>query len=95
MQVTLKQAQFLNSGLKRESELDKDSHKRTVYNDATLMRVYGTRLAICEKNVGAPKYAFNALQVKFLPPVLKPPLYVVAGFLKGGQVFTGKGFIES
>lgn len=33
-------------------------------HDANVMRLYGTRLIICEKNVGRLKYAFNALQVR-------------------------------
>lgn len=58
------------------------------------MRVYGTRLPICDKNVGQSLYAFNALQAKFMPEMLKPPARALAGFLKGGRVFTG-GAIES
>ena len=65
-----------------------------VYADATLLRVYGTRLPICEKNVGQAKYAFNTLQVRFMPEMLKPPINTLAGFLKGGAVFKG-GSIES
>ena len=96
MQVTLQQAQFLNARyLKSAPQVNEEEYRQKVYEDATLMRVHGTRLAICEKNVGQPKYAFNALQVKFMPEMLKPPFSVLAGFLKGGQVFTGKGFIES
>jgi hypothetical protein len=40
------------------------------------MRLYGTRLIICEKNVGRLKYAFNALQVRqvFVLTVYMPPL---------------------
>jgi hypothetical protein len=65
-----------------------------IYEDATRMRVYGTRLPVCEKNVGQAKYAFNALQVRFMPEMLKPPVITLAGFLKGGAVFKGGG-IES
>lgn len=64
--------------------------------DAMLIRLYGTRLPICEKNVGQAKYAFNSLQVKFMPDALKPPASALAGFLKGGKVFGGgSGGIES
>ena len=35
------------------------------------MRIHGTRLPICEKNVGQAKFAFNALQVKSMPDMLK------------------------
>lgn len=65
-----------------------------VYDDATRLRVYGTRLPICEKNVGQAKFAFNTLQVRFMPDMLKPPIQTLAGFLKGGAVFKGGG-IES
>jgi hypothetical protein len=61
---------------------------------ASLMRTHGTRLPICEKNVGQALYAFNSLQVKFMPETLKPPMNTLAGFLKGGKIFEGGG-IES
>lgn len=82
--VTFKQAQFANR-MRRSN---------TVSSDAMLLRLHGTRLPICEKNVGEAKYAFNSLQVKFMPDALKPPTSALAGFLKGGKVFTGGG-IES
>lgn len=68
--------------------------KEQVMKDATTMRVYGTRLPICEKNVGQAMFAFNSLQSRFMPDVLKPPPRTLAGFLKGGRVFS-KGGIES
>jgi hypothetical protein len=85
--VTYKQTQLLQSVLQQPSE---DELLRT----ANLIRLYGTRLPICEKNVGQAKYAFNSLQVKFMPRALKPPMSALAGFLKGGKVFGGGG-IES
>ena len=51
MQVTFKQAQFINrflstgDGLNNDCELD----NKKVFQDATIMRVYGTRLPICDK----------------------------------------------
>jgi hypothetical protein len=89
MQVTLKQSQFLRRVGVRKPD------KQSVLYDAMLMRIHGTRLAVCEKNVGQPKYAFNALQVNFMPELLKPPLGSVAGFLKGGRLFSREGAIES
>jgi len=86
MHVTYKAAQYARLFLKDPPD--------EVYDDATMMRVYGTRLPICEKNVGQAKYAFNSLQVKFMPDALKPPMNTLAGFLKGGAVFRGGG-IES
>jgi hypothetical protein len=99
MQVTYKQAQFVNRYLKTPSSssppLATDTRTMdSTLQDATLMRIYGTRLPICEKNVGQAKYAFNSLQVQFMPDALKPPPNTLAGFLKGGRIF-GKGGIES
>jgi len=76
------------------SKDDDDDDDDALFRHATIMRSHGTRLALCEKNVGQPKYAFNSLQAKFMPDLLKPPLNVIAGFLKGGKAFTD-GFIES
>jgi hypothetical protein len=73
MHLTYKQAQF--------AARYRDQHDpAAILQDATLMRVYGTRLPVCEKNVGQSKYAFNSLQVKFMPDALKPPLNTLAGF---------------
>jgi len=91
MHVTYKQAQYIHRFLQTN---DKNNVLEKVYNDATKLRVYGTRLPICEKNVGQAKYAFNTLQVRFMPDMLKPPISTLAGFLKGGAVFKGGG-IES
>ena len=40
-----------------ENDLD------AILADASLLRTYGTRLPICEKNVGQAKYAFNSVSV--------------------------------
>jgi hypothetical protein len=90
MHVTFKQAQFVHQCLLSMGRMAPPD----IYEDATRMRVYGTRLPVCEKNVGQAKYAFNALQVRFMPEMLKPPVITLAGFLKGGAVFKGGG-IES
>ncbi len=98
MQVTFKQSQFVNrwletggDGLADNFDLDFDK----VCQDAGVMRVYGTRLPICDKNVGQSLYAFNSLQARFMPEALKPPPRALAGFLKGGRVFSKEGLIES
>lgn len=88
MHVTYKQAQFANR------KGNAFGPPEETLRDAELLRIHGTRLPICEKNVGEAKYAFNSLQIKFMPQTLKPPQSTVAGFLKGGKVFTG-GAIES
>jgi len=83
MHVTYKQAQF--------AARYRDFHdSAAILRDAQLIRTYGTRLPICEKNVGQAVYAFNALQVKFMPEALKPPMNVLKGF----KLF-GEGAVES
>ena len=100
MQVTHKQSQFLNrylSGtLAGSTGASEDAvSPRKIFADATMMRIYGTRLPICEKNVGQALYAFNSLQSKFMPDALKPPPSALAGFLKKGKVFSKEARIES
>jgi hypothetical protein len=87
MHVTYKQAQFA-------ARYRDNNDSAAILEDANLIRIHGTRLPICEKNVGQAKYAFNSLQVKFMPEELKPPMSTLAGFLKGGEIFRGGG-IES
>lgn len=94
MHVTYKQAQFVARFREIHSSSNMSEAEGLILKDATIMRVRGTRLRVCEKNVGQPKYAFNSLQVKFMPETLRPPLNTLAGFLKGGKIFTGEG-IES
>jgi hypothetical protein len=91
MHVTFKQAQFINRYRERHPSMDGPPFRDSTTADAALLRVYGTRLPICEKNVGQALYAFNSLQVKFMPDTLKPPMNTLAGFLKGGKVFSGGG----
>ena len=87
MHLTYKQCQF--AGRYRGN-----NDQNAILRDAALLRLHGTRLPICEKNVGQALYAFNSLQVKFMPEALKPPMNCLAGFLKGGEIFKGGG-IES
>lgn len=100
MQVTYKQAQFIHKFIctadtSKALVETSEEQKQVIVADSTFMRLHGTRLMICEKNVGQFKYAFNALQAKFMPDVLKPPPAAMAGFLKGGRVFSKEGLIES
>jgi hypothetical protein len=99
MHVTYKQAQFASRFRESKVAPSTDASLGAGFSDSTLedamlLRLYGTRLPICEKNVGQAKYAFNSLQTKFMPDALKPPPSALAGFLKGGKVFGGGG-IES
>jgi hypothetical protein len=105
MHVTYKQAQFetrfraklagIGIGIGGLNDEADSMMQDATLADAMLIRLYGTRLPICEKNVGQSKYAFNSLQVKFMPDALKPPTSALAGFLKGGKVFGKGGGIES
>jgi hypothetical protein len=47
-----------------------------------IMRLYGTRLAVAEKNIGRAVFSFNLLQARFLPPMLRPPPQVCEAMLK-------------
>jgi hypothetical protein len=94
MHVTYKKAQFANRYRQQHHSVESIPTVDSTLTDAMIMRLYGTRLPICEKNVGQAKYAFNSLQVKFMPDALKPPMSALAGFLKGGKVFQSGG-IES
>ena len=70
MGVTLRQAQYLAS-----------SYNRGVSNirkDANVMRQFGCRISLCEKNIGEARYAFNSIQAKFMPILLVPPSAVLA-----------------
>uniref|UniRef100_A0A7S3K1L9 Uncharacterized protein n=1 Tax=Aureoumbra lagunensis TaxID=44058 RepID=A0A7S3K1L9_9STRA len=44
---------------------------------ANILREFGVRLRVAEKNTGRLKYAFNVIQRKFLPGPLRPPLAVI------------------
>ncbi len=85
MQVTFKQAQFLQRLMDKKPSTTLEDCQISyddVFEHATLMRIHGTRVPICEKNAGEAKYAFNPLQAKFMPEMLKPPPITLAGFLK-------------
>ncbi len=86
MQVTFKQAQFLQRFMRKTdvnvSFEDTNVSSELVSANSALMRIHGTRVPICEKNAGEAKYAFNPLQAKFMPDALKPPPVALAGFLK-------------
>lgn len=76
MAVTLEQARTLGErfgcGLSPERLL----------RDATLLRLYGTRLQVCEKNIGKAVYSINLLQAQFLPPLYRPPPAVCEDMMK-------------
>ena len=66
MQVTFKQAQFLQRFIDKKdaNSIEDVLPFDEVFANSTLMRIHGTRVPICEKNAGESKYAFNPLQAK-------------------------------
>ena len=48
---------------------------------ASLLRKHGVRLPVCRKNVGKARYAFNRLQVRWLPREYRPPAETFGGSL--------------
>ena len=76
MQVTFKQAQFAQRFVDRKDGNTLLEDTKVSYDDvfakSTLMRKHGNRIPICEKNAGEPKFAFNPLQRKFMPEMLRP-----------------------
>jgi hypothetical protein len=79
MGATLREAQFLGRYARPNAKLEDDLY---------VLRRFGTRLAVCEKNVGRPKFAFNALQAKFMPDLLKPPMEVCVALWEKEKVAT-------
>lgn len=75
MQVTFKQAQFVQRYIERKDGVqleDTPISYEGVAVTSGLMRKHGNRIPICEKNTGEPKFAFNPLQRKFMPEMLRP-----------------------
>ncbi|GAB5033193.1 inositol bisphosphate 4- [Nannochloropsis oceanica] len=75
MAVTLYQARLLaeKHGC---GEVGSGGVERLV-RDANVMRLHGTRLLLCDKNTGRFKFAFNNLQLQFMPALYKPPTETV------------------
>ncbi|RHY41840.1 hypothetical protein DYB34_012487 [Aphanomyces astaci] len=44
---------------------------------ANIMREFGIRIEIANKNVGRYKYSFNAIQRKMLPDIYRPPMSTI------------------
>jgi hypothetical protein len=76
MQVTFKQALYVQRFSDRKDGRTALEDAPVSYDDvfakSTLMRKHGNRIPICEKNAGEPKFAFNPLQRKFMPEMLRP-----------------------
>lgn len=77
MAVTFEQARQLGERFRCGNNIN------DILKNANLMRVYGTRIQICSKNIGKPIYSINSLQAKFLPPFYRPPESVCENIIKG------------
>jgi hypothetical protein len=80
MAVTLHQSRELSDiyGFENSNE--------RIIRDANLMRVYGTRLMVAEKNIGRAVFAINRLQIQFMPLLYRPPLSVLEDVFKGSDL---------
>lgn len=79
MAMTLDQSRQLSETFALENVPDR------ILRDANLMRVYGTRLMVAEKNIGRPVFAINRLQLQFMPAMYRPPLSVLEDVFKGSD----------
>lgn len=79
MAVTLDQSRQLSEIFGLESSSDR------VVKDANLMRVYGTRLMVADKNIGRPVFAINRLQLQFMPALYRPPASVLEDVFKASD----------
>lgn len=80
MAVTLHQSRELSDIYGFENSTDR------IIRDANLMRVYGTRLMVAEKNIGRAVFAINRLQIQFMPLLYRPPLSVLEDVFKGSDI---------
>lgn len=49
---------------------------------ANLIRIYGTRILVAEKNIGKKVFSINKLQAQFLPNIYRPPSQCCEDLLK-------------
>ena len=70
MVMTLEQSRMFGETFNCGQSIDR------LLQDSAILRKYGARLKICEKNIGRPVYSINKLQTQFLPELLRPPVEV-------------------
>ena len=80
MAVTLEQARILG-----ERFSCGNTHAR-LQRDANIMREYGCRVLVAEKNIGRKVYSINSLQTQFIPQLYRPPVNVQESLIKGGDL---------
>jgi hypothetical protein len=76
MAITLEQSRLLGENF------DCGQSSERIIRDANMMRQYGTRLMVAEKNIGRAIYAINRLQIKFLPLFYRPPIQLTEDLMK-------------
>ncbi|RHY96437.1 hypothetical protein DYB35_005543 [Aphanomyces astaci] len=74
MSVTLEQTRMVHN-----TSSEKVDMYDTIAPIADVMREYGVRIKVADKNVGRMRYTFNGLQRKMLPRVYRPPLKSIQG----------------
>ena len=77
MAVTLEQSRYMA----RKFGIG-TNNKDIVIHNANIMREYGTRLDVVEKNIKKRCYAINAIQATFLPEEYKPPSRVLEDLIR-------------
>ena len=88
MSVTLAQSMFFDEpppSDEKHQHMDENldlgamaaNDERFTLPRAGILREFGVRLRLCEKNTGRKKYAFNVIQRKFLPAPFQPPMPVI------------------
>lgn len=76
MAVTLEQARQLSE------RFHTDLNETRILKESNLMRVFGSRILVAEKNIGKKVYSINTIQCKFLPLLFRPPLQVCEDLMK-------------
>jgi hypothetical protein len=76
MAITLEQSRLLGENFDCGQSFER------IIRDANMMRQYGTRLMVAEKNIGKAIYAINRLQIKFLPLFYRPPIQLTEDLMK-------------
>ena len=74
MAITLEQSILAKKLLDIDSNKDKDE---SIIELANLLREFGVRIQIAEKNIGRKMYSFNIIQRMSLPKEFRPPLSVI------------------
>jgi hypothetical protein len=78
MSVTIEHSRLLCS---MPDAQDTDLRALDLQAAVALAREFGNRIVVAEKNIGRPKYSFNAAQRHMLPPEYRPPTSTIQDFI--------------